>query len=567
MMKRFLGVFLAVAMLFTLSTTAFAAVSDTGFSDVAADAWYAQAVTYCRDNGLMGGTSASFPPTFSPTTVMSRAMFATVLYRLSGSPAVTGSDTFADTTDGTWYSDAVLWVSQQGVMGGDENGLFGTNDPVTREQIATILWRYEGSPDAESSADFVDKSTIASYAMDAVDWVQANGIMDGMPGNMFSPKSGATRAEVATILMNYTRNEVPEPEPEPTPDHEVNILVAYFTVPETSGVDAVASASRVVEDGEVVGNVEFIARTIQEETGADLFAIETVQTYPGTHGALLDFAAAEMAANARPALSTQIDNLDDYDVIFLGYPIWNADLPMPLYTFLDTYDLGGKTVIPFTAHGGSGFAGTISTIASEEPGADVERNGFSVSRNSVSDAKDDIIDWVQELGYTQTQTPTQPEPAPTPSDDVDVLVAYFSLTGTTEEVAELIAEYTGGDLAEIQRTTPYRDLQSEAQAEINDGTQPDITMDVDNIDEYEVIFIGYPIWWDEAPAMIATFLAENDFDGKIVAPFCTSAYSPIDNSLHIFRELAPEAELADGLTANNLNRVPAWVDEVLEQAA
>lgn len=565
MMKRFLGLFLAVAMLFTLGTTAFAAVSDTGFSDVAADAWYAQAVTYCRDNGLMGGTSTSSTPAFSPNAVMSRAMLATVLYRLSGSPAVTGSDAFPDTTDGAWYSDAVLWASQQGVMGGDDNGLFGTNDPVTREQIATILWRYEGSPDAESSADFVDKSTIASYAMDAVDWVQANGIMDGMPGNIFSPKSGATRAEVATILMNYTRNEVFEPEP--TPDDEVNILVAYFTVPETSGVDAVASASRVVEDGEVVGNVEFIARIIQEETGAGLFAIETVQTYPGTHDALLDFAAAEMAVNARPALSTQIDNLEDYDVIFLGYPIWNADLPMPLYTFLDTYDLSGKTVIPFTAHGGSGFARTISTIAAQEPRADVERNGFSVSRTSVANSRSDIIDWVRDLGYTQTQTPTQPEPVPTPSHDVDVLVAYFSQTGTTEEVAQLIADYTGGDLAEIQRAAPYRNLQSEAQAEIESGAQPDITVDVDSIDEYEVIFIGYPIWWDEAPAMIATFLAENDFEGKIVAPFCTSAYSPISNSLHIFRELAPEADLVDGLTANNLSLVQAWVNEVLEQAA
>ena len=99
------------------------------------------------------------------------------------------------------------------------------------------------------------------------------------------------------------------------------ILIAYFSVPETSGVDAVAQASRVVEDGEVVGNVEFIARTIQEETGGDIFDIETVQTYPGEHQALLDFAAAEMAANARPELSTSISGLGDYDVGFLGDPL------------------------------------------------------------------------------------------------------------------------------------------------------------------------------------------------------------------------------------------------------
>lgn len=474
-MKRFLGLLLAVVMLFSLSTTAFAAVSDTGFSDVAASDWFAQSAMYVRDNGLMNGNTAT---TFHP------------------------------------------------------------NGTTTRGQIAAILYRASGSPSASRGENFADESTIASYAATAVDWARDNGIITGKAGNLFDPNGRATRAQVAVILHRYMELlGADEPDTTPgTPDGS-RILVAYFTVPETSGVDAVAQASRVVENGGVVGNVEFIARTIQEETGADLFAIETVQTYPGTHEALLDFAAAEMAANARPALSTRISNLEDYDVIFLGYPIWNADLPMPLYTFLDTYDLGGKTVIPFTAHGGSGFAGTISTIATEEPRADVERNGFSVSRNSVADAKDDIIDWVRDLGYTQA--PTQPAPAPTHGGDVDVLIAYVSNTGNTREVAERIAEYTDGDLAEIQRATPYRNLQSEAQAEIESGAQPDITVDVDSIDKYEVIFIGYPIWWDEAPAMIATFLAENDFDGKIVAPFCTSAYSPIDNSLHIFRELAP----------------------------
>lgn len=564
-MKRFLGLLLAVVMLFTLSTTAFAAVSDTGFSDVAASDWFAQAAMYVRDNGLMNGNTAT---TFNPNGTTTRGQIAAILYRASGSPTATGGTAFPDVSSTAYYAAATRWASANGIISGYANGSFGPGDPITRQQLAAILWRYAGSPSASRGENFADESTIASYAATAVDWARDNGIITGKAGNLFDPNGRATRAQVAVILHRYMELlDTGRPDTTPgTPDGS-RILVAYFTVPETSGVDAVAQASRVVENGEVVGNVEFIARTIQEETGADLFAIETIQTYPGTHEALLDFAAAEMAANARPALSTRISNLEDYDVIFLGYPIWNADLPMPLYTFLDTYDLGGKTVIPFTAHGGSGFAGTISTIATEEPRADVERNGFSVSRNSVADAKDDIIDWVRDLGYTRTQTPAQPAPAPTHGDDVDVLIAYVSNTGNTREVAERIAEYTDGDLAEIQRATPYRNLQSEAQAEIESGAQPDITVDVDSIDKYEVIFIGYPIWWDEAPAMIATFLAENDFDGKIVAPFCTSAYSPIDNSLHIFRELAPGAELADGLTANNLNLVQAWVDEVLEQAA
>ena len=121
---------------------------------------------------------------------------------------------------------------------------------------------------------------------------------------------------------------------------------------------------------------------------------------------------------------------------------------------------------------------------------------------------------------------------------------------------------TGGDLAEIRRAESCGDLQTEAQAEIENGTQPEITVDVDSLDEYEVIFVGYPIWWNESPAMISTFLASCDFDGKAVAPFCTSVYSPIDNSLHIFEKLAPDAILEDGLTANDLNDVEPWLDEL-----
>ena len=137
-LKRVVSVVSALALAFTLSAPAFAAESDTGFTDVNADAWYADAAVYCRDNGLMSGTSST---TFSPNTPMTRAMLATVLHRLAGSPAVSGTDSFTDTADNQWYSDAVVWAAQNGIVSGYGGGLFGINDPVTREQIATILWR------------------------------------------------------------------------------------------------------------------------------------------------------------------------------------------------------------------------------------------------------------------------------------------------------------------------------------------------------------------------------------------------------------------------------------------
>lgn len=152
-----------------------------------------------------------------------------------------------------------------------------------------------------------------------------------------------------------------------------------------------------------------------------------------------------------------------------------------------------------------------------------------------------------------------PSPVADESGENNILVAYFSHTGNTEEAAQKIAGYTGGTLAEIQRAEEYGDLQEEAEAEILDGVHPEITVSVDDITEYDTIFVGYPIWWDEAPAMIATFLAENDLSGKTVVPFCTSASDDIGNSLHIFHELCPDAEIAEGLTANDLEDIGPWI--------
>ena len=177
-----------------------------------------------------------------------------------------------------------------------------------------------------------------------------------------------------------------------------NILIAYFSVPETDGVDAVAGASHVVVDGEVLGNTQYIAQLIQQQTGGDLFRIETVQEYPGSHDPLLEFAYNERAEGARPELAAQMENLDSYDIIFLGYPNWNADLPMPLYTLLEQTDLSGKTIVPFTTHGGSGFSRTIQTIQELQPNATVVSDGLSISRNSVAQAEGDVASWVSGLG-------------------------------------------------------------------------------------------------------------------------------------------------------------------------
>lgn len=205
-----------------------------------------------------------------------------------------------------------------------------------------------------------------------------------------------TTAPVQATQQPATQSETASADPE----NGSSILIAYFSVPETDGVDTVASASRVALDGGVVGNTQFVANVIAEITGGDMWRIETVQTYPGTHEPLLEFSYNELMENARPELSGQIENLNAYDVVFLGYPNWNAELPMPLYTFLESYDLSGKTVIPFNTHGGSQFSRTIQTIAELQPNAEVVRGGFTVSRGAVGSSRNDIITWLSGMGYT-----------------------------------------------------------------------------------------------------------------------------------------------------------------------
>lgn len=228
-----------------------------------------------------------------------------------------------------------------------------------------------------------------------------------------NPEQSGSSAPVASMDESIpSEPENPESETSSTTENQSsesqspgnsgsNILIAYFTMPEdvdTNGVDAIAGASIVVDDGEVKGNVEYMAGIIQETIGGDLFRIETVQQYPLDHDPLVDQAAEEQDENARPELSTHIENLDQYDTILLGYPNWWGDMPQPLYTFLEEYDFSDKTIIPFCPHGGSGFSRTESTIAELQPNATVSENGLTISRNDVADSAEEVASWAESLG-------------------------------------------------------------------------------------------------------------------------------------------------------------------------
>lgn len=222
----------------------------------------------------------------------------------------------------------------------------------------------------------------------------------GSPAATAAPTQAPQSAAPAATDAPAETPETGEPETDqPEAADAGGILIAYFTAAENSGVDAVASASYTTLDGEAVGRVQALAERIQQNVGGDLFSIRTSVVYPADGGELIDYAAQEQEENARPELTTHIENLDGYDTIFIGYPNWWADLPMAVYSFLDEYDFSGKTIIPFNVHNGSRFSRTIQTIQELELDATVVEDGFTVSEQTVADAAEDVAAWLEGLGY------------------------------------------------------------------------------------------------------------------------------------------------------------------------
>ena len=395
MRKRNFMLFVTGLLTAVMSVPTFAAVEDTGFSDVFADAWYADAVMYCTENSLMSGTDET---AFSPNESMTRAMLATVLYRMDGSPSVTGTDHFTDTEEDAWYSDGVLWASQNGIISGYDNDTFGTEDAVTREQIAAILWRYAGSPETDVKADFSDEEQISSWAKQAVDWAQSSGYMSGTTGNRFNPAVNATRAEVAAVLMRYQAGQNVFPSESDT-DAEQNVLVAYFSrwgnTDYGTDVDATTSASIVLNDGQQVGTTELFAEMIQDEVGGDLYLIQSSESYPVDFDDVVDKNHEEQGENFRPELISEVD-LSKYDIIFVGYPVWASSVPTPVLSFLESADLSGKKIIPFCTHDGYGAGSSYSEVEQSSQNATVEQ-GLALEASEVSGAQETIHNWLKSL--------------------------------------------------------------------------------------------------------------------------------------------------------------------------
>lgn len=361
-----------------MQTPAGMAGLSAGFSDVDSGAWYAGAVDYVREHGLMEGVGEG---RFDPEGSLTRAMLVTVLWRQAGQPVVNYLMRFSDVDGGQWYTEAIRWAAGNRLVGGYGNGLFGTGDPITQEHLSLILQRITDEP-----------------------------VTDGIPGFDGSSRP-ATRAQAAAAVMNCGTLGA---------DPQANrILVAYFSA---------------------TGSTRGVAEHIADIVGADLFEIAPEEPYTGAD---LDYRDASSRASreqddpaARPAIHGEVEDMGQYGVVFLGYPIWHGQAPKIISTFLEGCDLSGKTVIPFCTSGGSsidGSEGALNALAPQARWRSGERFGAGASREAVKD-------WVDSLELGTTGPMEGEDGMLNIAVNKTVLTAALADNSSARALAELLAD-------------------------------------------------------------------------------------------------------------------------------
>ena len=211
MKKRLLSLALALCLVCSLLPGTALAAGENPFTDVPASHWAHDDITYVYENDLMNGTDGSL---FSPESTTTRAQVVTVLYRLAGQPAADWENPFWDVPASAWFHDAVTWAWENDITGGVSSTHFGAGNAVTREQLATFLYRYAQDQGYDTSAradlsGYSDAGLVSSYATQALSWANATGLITGTTATTLSPQGSATRAQVATILSRFCQDVIP----------------------------------------------------------------------------------------------------------------------------------------------------------------------------------------------------------------------------------------------------------------------------------------------------------------------------------------------------------------------
>ncbi len=183
------------------------------------------------------------------------------------------------------------------------------------------------------------------------------------------------------------------------------ILIAYFTLADNyenpSEMDATSQASINLKNKELIGNTEYFADAIQAETGGDLFSVIVKKPYPNDYDKITDMGSEEQERDARPELSSHVENMDQYQTVFVGFPIWWYTMPQAMFTFLEEYDFSGKTIIPFVTHGGYGVGSSVEDIKKLCPDAKVVEDIFEADREDIGKQTKEIGGWIKGLGIKQ----------------------------------------------------------------------------------------------------------------------------------------------------------------------
>ncbi len=206
-----ISVLLALVLCLSIAPVAMANASSERFADMNKDDWYADAISWAVDNSLMYGVSED---KFAPNDTATRAMVVTMLWRMADTPAATAKSLFADTKDDAWYADAVAWAISEGIVSGTGENEFSPDTPVTREQLAAILYRYAKTAGSGFTGawafplNFSDAADVSEYAYEPLCWMTMKGIITGMGDGTLAPKENATRAQIAAIFRRFAVNSL-----------------------------------------------------------------------------------------------------------------------------------------------------------------------------------------------------------------------------------------------------------------------------------------------------------------------------------------------------------------------
>lgn len=586
--------------------------ADTGFTDVPVDADYAQAVTWCKEQGLMNGTSAT---EFSPDATLTRAMVVTVLYRWAGQPNLDNENLgypFADVDASAWYGMAVYWARLNGVVQGYGNNRFGTEDPITQEQLDIILRRYNGE-NPEWTGDPA-LNVPATRAQAAVAFYEN---LSKSPGGE-RPDTPAIDDDLVLIQGGTFQMGSPTDEPERSSDevqHSVTVGSFYMSKTEVSQKDyqAVmgANPSDTKGDDLPVTNITWYdaieyCNKLSEAAGlTPCYTVSgtTVTWNKAANGYRLPTEAEwEYAARAN---TTTPFNFGDYvhnsDANCYNAYGYNNDASGNWVNGSDAYlrHTVAVTQYPTNAyglynmHGNAAewvwdWYGEYDTQAATDPTGPEGGNAKIIRGGGWNDHPKHIRSAYRgaqpaDVGlYSITVRPVRNAGAATgqvtsaytaqaEEKTGKTLIVYFSQTGNTEGLAELIHEMSGFDIFRLERATPYSSssngpvLYGEALNELRAEATPDLKA-MPDLSQYDTILLGYCNWWSSIPACVRTLLTRNDLSGKTIVPFCSMGGGRFGQTISAIAKLAPNSVIKEGLevtySSYDRSEITAWLDTI-----